>query len=419
VNISILTYGSRGDVQPFIALAAGLQAAGHAVRLAAPQRFADLAALHGVAFASLAGDPEEISLGLNNAGRNPILTVRAISDYVFSIAGAVLQTVQSACEDADLIIHSFLFTTGGHSLARARSIPDVSVQTFPVFAPTRAFPNVAAANLPPGALSYFSHWLATQVFWHGGNLGYSQLRRNAAEIFDLKLHWPFKDPGPGMTPLLFAYSPRVVPRPDDWRASHVHITGYLFLDAAAIYHPPPELIRFLDAGKPPVCVTFGSMVNRRAEDIARTVRAALQRMQQRGIILTGWSGQESVEPADDLFYIDSAPHNWLLPRCSIVIHHGGAGTTGAGLRAGIPNIIIPHAADQPFWGKRVAAIGAGPQPISVEKLSEETLAAALHLANSDSLRSLSAAIGRQIRSEDGVAAAVRVIEKHAAAYHRT
>jgi len=159
MKITILTYGSRGDVQPFLALAVGLQNAGHQIKLAAPHRFEAFVNQQGVHFVPLAGDPEIISQRLNDAGANPIGMLRAISDYIFSIAGQVAHQAFVACDGTDLIVHSFLFTTGGHSLARKLGIPDVSVQTFPIFVPTRAIPPVSMPNLPPGMLSYFFHWL--------------------------------------------------------------------------------------------------------------------------------------------------------------------------------------------------------------------------------------------------------------------
>jgi sterol 3beta-glucosyltransferase len=416
MKITILTYGSRGDVQPFTALAIGLQKAGHSVRLAAPHRFTDFAAQHGIPFVPLAGDPEEMSIRLNNVESNAPGMVKSMADYVFSIAEPVARAAFAACDDADLIIHTFLFTTGGHALARARGISDVSVQAFPMFAPTRAYPNVAVPKVAPGALSYFTHWLATQIFWYGGNMGYRQLRGVAPDIFNLKLYWPFDGKQPVQTPLLFAYSPTVLPKPNDWTAPHIHITGYFFLDAAETYLPPQALIDFLAAGDAPVCITFGSMINREAERIHHVVLTALKQTQQRGIILTGWGGRKLDEPDNNLFYLEAAPHDWLFPRCKTVIHHGGAGTTAAGLRAGIPNIVAPHAADQPFWGKRVAAIGAGPIPIDVKKLSVESLIAAFAQADAPALRGRAQEVGRLIRSEDGVGEAVRLIEQHAEAF---
>ncbi len=416
MKITILTYGSRGDVQPYVALALGLQKAGHSVRLAAPHRFDDFAGQHQIPFAPLPGDPGEMSAIFNNAGNNVWGMVKGIADYVFSIAEPVFRAALAACDDADLIVHSFLFTTGGHSLARQRGIPDVSVQTFPIFAPTHAFPMVALAGLRPGAMSYLSHWLGTQIFWRVGNLGYRRLRRTAPDIFGIKLVWPFDRSRSIQTPLLFAYSPTLLPWPADWNFPHIQITGYLFLDTPESYQPPPELAAFLASGDAPVCVTFGSMVNREAERIDAIVRAALAQAGQRGVILTGWSGKRPAEPGENLFYLEAAPHDWLFPRCKVVIHHGGAGTTAAGLRAGIPNIVVPHGVDQPFWGRRVAAAGAGPAPVDLKKLTVESLTTALMQADQPAIRGQAQGIGRLIRVEDGVGEAVRLIKQRAVAF---
>jgi len=213
---------------------------------------------------------------------------------------------------------------------------------------------------------------------------------------------------------LLACSPTVLPRPDDWRAPHVHIPGYFFLDAPESYRPPSALADFLAAGKPPICVTFGSMIHRDAEKIYRAVLSALEQTQNRAVILSGWSNLQDFSLPRNVLAIDAAPHDWLLPRCKAVIHHGGAGTTAAGLRAGIPNLVVSFAADQPFWGARVHAIGAGPHPIPVKRLTTKRLVAALVEADEDALRNGAQAAGRMIRAEDGVGAAVKVIEATAA-----
>lgn len=385
MNITILTYGSRGDVQPFLALACGLQERGHVIKLAAPHKFEEFVTSHGITFVPLAGDPEEISRLINDAGVDPVRVVTSMWKYIFSIAPQVSRTAFPACEGADLIIHSFLFTVGAHSWAREHNVPDISVQTFPMFAPTRDFPNVSMPNIPSGVFSYFSHWLATQVFWHGGNGGYGPARRTNPDIpFPKKLYWPFDNrPLHLRTPLLFAYSPNVLPRPNDW-AEHVHVTGYLFLKEKS-YRPLDELSAFLDNGDAPVCISFGSMVNRKAERIDQIVREALKQINNRGIILSGWGSVKS-RSSKDLLYLESVPHDWLLPRCKMVIHHGGVGTTSAGLRVGIPNIVVPFTADQPFWGNRVNAIGVGPKPILVDKLSVENLTQAMVEADSNIIR---------------------------------
>jgi sterol 3beta-glucosyltransferase len=328
MNITLLTYVSLGDVQPFLALAVGLQNAGHQVKLAAPHRFETLINAYGVPCVSLPGDPEIISQRLNDAGANPIGMVRAISDYIFSIADQVARQAFAACDDADLIVHSFLFTIGGHSLARKLNIPDISVQTFPIFAPTRTFPPVSMPGLPPGQLNYFFHWMTTQIFWYGGNIRFRRLRKTDPKTFDLELHWPFtSDDSRLRTPLVLACSPTVIPRPDDWSVPHIHIPGYLFLDSLDSYQPPTALTDFLSVGEPPICVTFGSMIHRDTQRIYRAVLDAMKRTGDRAVILSGWSDLRNLTLSESVLTTDAVPHDWLLPRSKGVIHQGGAGAT--------------------------------------------------------------------------------------------
>jgi len=231
-----------------------------------------------------------------------------------------------------------------------------------------------------------------------------------------KLYWPFDNDPPHLrTPILCAWSPSVLPASSDW-PTRVHVTGYYFHSPNHSYQPPAQVESFLKAGKPPVCITFGSMVNRDAERIDRIVRESLRQTDNRGIILSGWSGIGN-RSSQNVLYLEAIPHDWLLPHCKLVVHHGGAGTTSAGLRAGIPNIVVPFTADQPFWGKRVQAIGAGPKPILVKNLSVEKLTRGMAEAESDALRERAQAIGKVIRSEDGIGRAVNLIGKISNNFH--
>ena len=409
MNISILTYGSRGDFQPFLALSIGLQKSGHVVTLIGPQRFADFAAARSISYVPLPGDPEELSKAFNRAGSNPLRMILSMRNHVLGIAPRVVQQIVQSTQDAHLLIHSFAFTTGGHSLARQLHIPDISVQAFPMFAPTGDYPNVA---FPPlGRLgNYLSHWLATQIFWHAGNAGFRQIQHLLPDTFPRKLYWPFANPDPRLrTPLLFAISPSVIPPSIDTPAN-ISVTGYLFLDEEN-YQPPQQLTSFLAAGPPPVCVSFGSMVHDQAEKIGRILLEVFSRRQQRAIILTGWGGWRADPAPENIIYLDAVPHSWVLPYCKSFIHHGGAGTTAAGLRAGIPNIVIPHAADQPFWGRRVQALGVGPAPIPIKKLIAPRLLAALAESETPSVLAAAQCLGHHIRAENGLQAAIHLIEQ--------
>lgn len=416
MKITLLTYGSRGDVQPFLALAVGLKKAGYAATLAAPHRFADFIKQHGVDCTPLPGDPDELSRMFNDAGGNAYRMVRSMQAHVFRIAPDVIRAVHQAVQGAELLVHSFVFTTGAYSIAREMQIPDVSIQTFPVFAPTNAFPAIGMPGSLPGWMNRFSHWFSTQVFWHGGNAGYYQLRRRAPSDFPAQVDWPFTPvPDRPLTPLVFAISPQVIPFPTDWNPDHVHMPGYFFLESPD-YQPSDELLRFLENGSPPVCITFGSMINRNMERITSVAIEGSQRTGSRVIVLTGWGGWTPKSTPDGVLFLKSAPHDWLFPRCKAVIHHGGAGTTAAGLRAGVPSILVPHAADQPFWGERVAPLGVGPRPIPIHHLTVDRIASALLEADSESVRQRAADLGRRIRAENGVEGAVSVIESCASRF---
>jgi sterol 3beta-glucosyltransferase len=414
MKITILTYGSRGDVQPFLPLSLGLMARGHAVKLAAPSRFKELVEGCRIQFVPLAGEPEDLSRRFNDAGYNFVKMVWTMMDHAIEIGADIMRQTEDACKGVDLIIHTFSHAVGAHTLARERNIPDIHIQGFPMFTPTGDYPNVTMPDLKLRTLNYLTHVVSKKITWWTSKFGFEQVRRRA-RLPKRKLYFPFDDdPLRPPTPILCAWSPSLLPPSSEW-GSNVYVTGYYFFSDNKTYQPAIELQRFLDAGAPPVCVSFGSMINRDAERIDKIVRFALTQTNSRGIILSGWSDLKN-GTSGDLLYLDAIPHDWLLPRCKMVIHHGGAGTVSAGLRAGIPNIVVPFTADQPFWGRRVHAVGAGPKPILVKSLSEEKLIRALIDANDQVIRKRAQDIGRRIRSEKGVQQAVSLIEAHVSSW---
>ena len=410
MNITILTYGSRGDVQPFLPLSLGLMKRGHDVKLAAPSRFKSLVEGYGVQFVPLAGEPEDLSRRLNDAGYNFIKMVREMMDHAIEIGADVMRQSEFACRDADVIIHTFSHAVGAHTLAREKNIPDIHIQGFPMFTPTGDYPNVTMPDLKLRVLNRSSHILSKKIVWWTSFFGFEQVR-NRTGFPKRKLYFPFaKDPLRLPTPILCAWSPSILPPSKDWE-DNVYVTGYYFFDGSEQYQPAVALKSFLDAGEPPVCFSFGSMVNRGVERIEKIVRDTLERTNNRGIILSGWSDLKN-QTTDNLLYLDAVPHDWLLPLCKMIIHHGGAGTTSAGLRAGIPNIVIPFTADQPFWGRRVFTVGAGSKPILVKNLSVERLMHAINEADGQVIRERAQSIGQKLRGEDGVKVAVELIELH-------
>jgi sterol 3beta-glucosyltransferase len=214
------------------------------------------------------------------------------------------------------------------------------------------------------------------------------------------------------TPLLGAYRPSVIPHPPDWPES-VHVTGYLYLDSGEEWRPSAELSAFLDGGNDPVYVGFGSMGGREAGRLAALVIEALFASGRRGVLATGWGGLRPESVPDQVFVLDSAPHSWLFPRMAAVVHHGGAGTTAEGLRAGVPNVIVPFILDQPFWGARIRALGVGPDPIPKTKLTAARLAEAISSAVTDErIRSRAAEYGRAVSRETGLENAVNLVSAY-------
>ena len=411
MHITLLAYGSRGDVEPFVALGKGLSRAGYRVRLAAPEIFASLVRSSDIEFSGLPGDPRRLVQGLvDSAGKNWLRMVRSVSQFALPLGAQVLAAAQAACEGTEAIIHSFLLTIAGHEIATAQGIPDLSAQMFPVFSPTVEFPGIVFPDLPLGNLyRRATHQVVGQTFWQGSRLLYGRVRRTSPHLPRLT-RWPFRADNHRSPPILYAFSSQVVPRPHDWRED-VHVTGYWFSEDETDWQPPEGLVAFLQAGPPPVCVGFGSTVTRDRDRLARVVLEALKKSRQRGVIVG--TGLALERPSAAVLQVDYAPYGWLFPRAAAVVHHGGAGTTGQGLRAGIPNIVVPFTSDQPFWGRRVYELGAGPAPIPAARLSAEKLADAIAVATHDSqMRRRARAIGQAIQAEDGIGEAVAIIVRY-------
>lgn len=323
MKIAIHTLGTRGDVQPYIALALGLRRAGHDVLLAAPAQFSDLAASHGIGFAAL-----------------PAEFLQMLDDPEFK--GAV-----------------------------ARGVGPGSILKL---------------------LKRFLRGWQKRTFGPGSTARRTRRSSRTAAT-------------------LYGYSPSVVPVPREWN-SDVLVSGYWFLDESR-WKPSPALASFLAAGPPPVYVGFGSMPIADAAAMTGVVVEALNISGRRGVLAAGWGGLGGRTLPASVHLLDSAPHDQLFPLMSIVVHHGGAGTTAAGLRAGKPNVICPFLGDQPFWGRRVAMLGAGPSPLPAKQLSSQQLATALDAADDPGMRANARKVGEKISAERGIETAVAFIERYA------
>jgi sterol 3beta-glucosyltransferase len=416
MQIMIIAMGSRGDVQPYVALGKGLKAAGHSIRLATHENFESFVHSHGLAFYPMKGnvqafleDPENRKL-LESGNFLAINARAAKASQRAAIDWAEGGLV--AGRGMDLLIAGVGGLFLAVALAEKLKIPLLQAYIFP-FTPTKAFPAVlfpqSIAKLC-GAVNRLSHHVFRQIMWQGSRTGDGLARQQVLDLPTAPFWGVYHSVHLQRYPILYGLSPSVIAQPSDWQ--NTHVTGYWFLDEAPDWTPPLALLEFLQRGSPPVFIGFGSMVSRNPEETTDLVLQAIALTGQRAILQSGWSGLSQRDLPDTVFMVDSISHSWLFPRVAAVVHHGGAGTTAAGLRAGIPTIVIPFFGDQPFWGQRVAKLGVGADAIPRKQLTAERLAEAIHrVMNNRPMQQRAADLGAKIQAEDGVAHAVAIVQE--------
>jgi len=397
MRFAIETLGTRGDVQPYIALAMGLMARGHEVQLAAPVQFSDLAAEHGIPFAGVSGEflalldtPEGKAAIAGGKGFGAgFRLLKHMRPLMMRLLDEEWRAVRSFQPDV-LVYHPKSF--GSPDMAAALGVPHVLASPIPGFTPTDAFPSPMLPFASLGPFNRMSHAFAI----HGARLLFAK---------DLKA-WRATTLGlPGRTArkpaagTLYAYSPAVLPKPNDW-GPDVLVTGYWFLDRPD-WQPDEALESFLTAGLPPVYFGFGSVPGIDPAAMAGTILEALKMTGMRGLLAGGGGAIGKADASARAYFLAGAPHDRLLPRASAAVHHGGAGTTAASLRAGLPTQIVPFFGDQPFWGRRVDALGAGPAPLDRKTLSAAGLAKALTAMDAAAMRARAADLGAAIAKDRG------------------
>ena len=382
MKIAILAVGSQGDVRPSAALGAGLAAAGHTVRLVTLGAFKSLADSCGLDFAEVKIDPYEfirgdigqswmessdkpyrLALGFSRAAG---AVIAGLNDDALAASGAMRRSSTT-----------YPCPFSGHTVAEALGIPGIPTSAAP-YHPTRDFSSLFTPSLPlqGGVVNRLSGAAAFQILWQIFRSHMNKWRKSKTALRPLPVRSPLRSMARQGLPWLYGFSPSVIPMPPDWPAAAV-ICGYWFTAPDKTWSPPGDLVDFLRSGPPPIYVGFGSMVGSNPEETQLKVLDAVRRAGVRAVVASGWGGMQHAAMPDFVFPIESVPHEWLFPKIAAAVHHGGAGTTAATLRAGIPSVVVPYFYDQRFWGQRLQSLGVAPRPIQQKHLTSDDLADAI------------------------------------------
>ncbi|XP_034691016.1 sterol 3-beta-glucosyltransferase UGT80A2 isoform X1 [Vitis riparia] len=417
LQIVMLIVGTRGDVQPFIAIGKRLQDYGHRVRLATHANFKEFVLTSGLEFFPLGGDPKVLAgymvknKGFLPSGPSEIPIQRnQMKEIVYSLL--------PACKDpdmdsgipfkADAIIANP--PAYGHThVAEALKIPIHIFFTMP-WTPTSEFPHPLSRVKQPAGYR-LSYQIVDSMIWLGIRDMVNDMRKKKLKLRPVT-YLSGSQGSDSDIPHGYIWSPHLVPKPKDW-GPKVDVVGFCFLDLASNYEPPQELVKWLEAGQKPIYIGFGSLPVQEPEKMTQIIVDALEETGQRGIINKGWGGLGNLaQPKESIYLLDNCPHDWLFLQCKAVVHHGGAGTTAAGLKAACPTTIVPFFGDQPFWGERVHARGVGPSPIPVEEFSLHKLVDAINFMLDPKVKELAVKLAKAMENEDGVTGAVKAFFKH-------
>ncbi|SLM37934.1 glycosyltransferase family 1 protein [Lasallia pustulata] len=444
MNVVIHVVGSRGDVQPFVALGQVLKRTyGHRVRLATHPTFRTLVEENGLEFFSISGDPAELmAFMVKNPGLMPGMDSLRSGDIGKRRKGMydIVKGCWRSCFETgdgtgievsdDRMDNRTSFDSGfsvGGDTATRPFVADVIIANPPSFAhihcaeklgiplhlmftmpwsPTQAFPhplaNIQSSNADTSMTNFVSYALVELMTWQGLGDVINRFREKSLGLEPVSLMW-----APGMAsrlriPYTYCWSPALIPKPKDW-GPHISISGFYFLSLAGNYTPSPELAAFLQTGSPPVYIGFGSIVVEDPNAMTKLIFDAVKKTGQRALVSKGWGGlgADALGVPDGVFMLGNVPHDWLFKHVSCVVHHGGAGTTAAGIALGKPTVIVPFFGDQTFWGAMVAKAGAGPPPIPHKHLTSDSLASAINKALKPTALQRAQELGAMISSEKG------------------
>ncbi|WNH48672.1 glycosyltransferase [Stenotrophomonas aracearum] len=396
MRLLAVTYGTEGDTRPLVMLCHGLQGAGHEVMLLAEGGTLGTAQALGVPHAALEGDIHDEVVALVSRGNNLAAASRGLARMAQRHVPAWMRQADAAAAGCDAVLTGGLAAFVGMSVAEHHGVPAIGTGMIPL-TPTGDFPSPFLPRVSlPGAFNRLSYSLVNHAVWRTFRKPINAARKAMGMAARRSLWHDL--------PMLYGISPSLMPPPGDWPADH-HVCGQ-WRAPDVDWHPEPALQAFLDAGPAPVYLGFGSMTGFDRSVMPSLLQALAPR---RVLLFPGWAGVPDGPLPANVFVVGPTPHEALFPRCAMVVHHGGSGTTHSACRAGVPSLVMPFAADQFFWAARLQALGVAPAPLSQKRLDSDTLARSIAYAEQGSVRSRAAALGDAMALENGVSTAVRLI----------
>ncbi|CZT44010.1 related to sterol glucosyltransferase [Rhynchosporium secalis] len=431
LNIAIHIVGSRGDVQPFIAIGKVLMQApyNHRVRLCTHPVFKDFVEENGLEFFSIGGDPAVLmAYMVKNPGLMPGMESlkagdvgaqrAAIAEIIEGCWRGCIEPGNGIREKPDAkftreeeIVRLFIADTiiaNPPSYAHIHCSEKLGIPLHMVFtmpwSPTQHFPHPLASldrnESDPGFANYISYTMMELIAWQSLSDVINGFRVKTLQLDPISPLWGHMFLSRMKVPFTYIWSSALIPKPPDWE-SHINISGFAFLDQSSAYKPPNDLMAFLNAGAPPVYIGFGSIVVDRPNDLTKMIFGAVKRAGVRALVSKGWGRIGAGDVPDGVFLLGNVPHDWLFKHVSGVVHHGGAGTTAIGIATGKPTVVVPFFGDQPFWGAMIHRAGAGPEPIPFKKMTEETLAHSITTALGPMVQRDVQMMADKISGEDG------------------
>jgi UDP:flavonoid glycosyltransferase YjiC (YdhE family) len=407
MRVCIAAVGSTGDVLPYVGLGQHLRSRGLDVTIATHRSFQPAVADAGLDYAFVPMEPRDCAsdeLG-DRLRRGPRSAASAIQEMFMPWAWDIALAVDAACDGADQVLLSGMAWTGVHS-ADARGLPSWGLHLQPL-EPTGAFAPAAMGARSFGIAVNRALGRRAQAMMVTPFMTMVNALRDRHGLPGISARDHLRMLRERRWPVLHGYSPAVVPRPEDWRPG-LEVVGYWWPPAPHGWQPDPGLIDFLASGPPPIYVGFGSTLPAPAADLRTMLLRTCRELRVRMIVHSGWLGLHIDD--DAVHTVGHTPHSWLLPRVRAAVHHAGAGTTAAALRAGTPSVPIPTTLDQPFWAARLHRLGAATRPVPATRLTPDRLTAAIRDAiESTSIRTRTAALRDRIAQDHGAAAVAHAL----------